>query len=151
MQMTIERRKAYTEILEIINFLGKSYYNKLPNTLVDYFKDNSEKNYEFKINPSNEMTNQIQNPITINLLGLLRYKYWCNSAEEKNTLFKTFKNNDEKKEKIMQEKYSYNNLFKTKKIQQEQPKTQNTSLVTYNDSIFYKFLKKFKQLFLKNK
>ena len=142
MQITMDRKKAYTEILEILRVLGENYSRKIPNNVKDYFESNAEKNYEFKISPNINISQQIQNPITINLLGLLRFKYWCNTDEEKQELLNTFiKNNNEKKLEI-EEKYDSNDIFKNreKKFNINVERTQNTSIMAYKQSLFSKIL-----------
>ena len=37
---------AYAEIIEILNNIEEKYKEKLPNKLIDFFKENSAKNYE---------------------------------------------------------------------------------------------------------
>ena len=49
-EISIQRRQAYTEILEILKILGSDYSDKIPNKLIEYFYKNSIKDYEFNIN-----------------------------------------------------------------------------------------------------
>ena len=147
-QMTLERKKAYTEIMEILRFLGNGYSQRVPNKVKEYFENNSEKNYDFKITSNTDIMKQIQNPITINLLGMLRYNYWCDTAEEKQQLLNVFKKNDEEKEKQLREKYNPDNLFKNR-VTKEDKIDNSVALVEYKESIFSKIKNWIKQLFIK--
>ena len=44
--------RAYTEILEIISHFPPEEYNKIPSEKIDFFKDNMDKEYVFKIDPN---------------------------------------------------------------------------------------------------
>lgn len=43
--------KAYTEVLEILNYLSKEEYSKIPEEKIRYFKENMDKDYIFTVNP----------------------------------------------------------------------------------------------------
>ena len=114
MEATIERQQAYAEILEILKILGNKYSKKIPNKVIEYFEKNSSQNYKLNISANSNIYLQIKNPITINLLGMLKYNYWCNNDEEKRILVNKFYQNDKEKEKQLMEKYNPDNLFKKK-------------------------------------
>lgn len=111
-KMIMQRRQAYTEILEIFKILGNTYTDKVPDKVIEYFEKNSSKDYKFNILSNVDISEQIKNPITINLIGMLKYNYWCADEEEKKQLLNKFMKNDEKKEKELREKYNLDTLFK---------------------------------------
>ena len=60
---------------------------------------------------------------------------------------KTLKQNEEKYQEELKEKYNPDNIFKNKTqktIQQEQPVQENVDLVEVKESFFAKFIKKLK-------
>lgn len=149
-QMTIERCQAYTEISEILKILGNRYSKKVPNKVKEYFENNSSKDYKFKINSNVNVFEQIKNPITINLLGMLKYNYWCNNEEEKKQLLNKFSNNDKEREKELREKYNPDNIFK--KYIQETSVEENiikdeVDILEYKESIFKRIINKIKSIF----
>ena len=97
-RISIQRQQAYTEILEILKILGDNYTNKVPSKLIKYFEKNSLKNYKFNITFDFDFSNQIKNPITINLIGMLNYNFWCNDKEKKILLSKFIENDKRKKD-----------------------------------------------------
>ena len=111
-QIIMQRRQAYTEILEILKILGNSYTYKIPSKLIEYFEKNSSKDYKFNIVSNVDISEQIKNPITINLIGMLKYNYWCDDEEEKKQLMNKFIKNDERKETELREKYNPDVIFK---------------------------------------
>ena len=150
--MTIQRHQAYTEILELLKILGNEYSKKVPTKVKEYFKENSSEDYKFMIKSNCNISEQIKNPITINLLGLLKYNYWCNNEEERKQLLNKFSNNDKEKEKALREKYSTDNIFK--KSPQEITEKENTIkyeevMVEYKESILKKLINKIKSIFNK--
>ena len=44
-------KKAYTEVIEIIKYFPNEEYAKIPLEKINYYKENMDKNYNFKINP----------------------------------------------------------------------------------------------------
>lgn len=63
--------KAYTEVLEIIKYFPEEEYSRIPKEKIDFYKKNMDKNYNFKINPEIDLSNQDisaeANAIIINL------------------------------------------------------------------------------------
>ena len=41
--------KAYTEVLEIISYFPQEAYNKIPSEKINFYKQNMDKNYIFRI------------------------------------------------------------------------------------------------------
>lgn len=85
--------KAYVEILEIINYLGDEYRKKLPFKLLNFFEENRDNTYKYKISEIK------QGPIflkeTLAILAILELKYWANE-EEKLNLKRALSENEEK-------------------------------------------------------
>lgn len=45
--VSLEYRNAYSEVLEILKYISKEDFEKLPNNLINFFKDNANKDYVF--------------------------------------------------------------------------------------------------------
>ena len=58
-------------ILEILKYFSEEEYSKIPKEKIDFYKKNMDKNYNFKINPEIDLSNQDisaeANAIIINL------------------------------------------------------------------------------------
>ena len=135
--------KAYSEVYSLINALGDSYINKIPNSIYNTIKIERDINY----NPKYESRKTILvNNISyegLSLISAINLQYWCNDQLEKNKLKEIYSNNT----KLENEKYNYDNLFK-KPIESEV--TQSVALVEYKEKFFSKIVKKIKT-FLKKK
>ena len=103
--------KAYTEILEIINYMGERYRSKTPPKLLKFFEENKDNNYIYKITEINESVTQKFSKETLGLLTLLEYKYWA-SDSEKELLKKSLIENERKYQEELRKKYNPDNLFK---------------------------------------
>lgn len=45
-------KRAYTEVLEVLNNLSEEEYKKIPKDKIEYYKENRDRNYKFKIDLS---------------------------------------------------------------------------------------------------
>ena len=114
-QKTNPYAKAYTEILEIINYMGDRYKKRTPQKLLDFFEENKDKSYIYKLNEINEDVTKKFSKETLGLLCLMEYKYWA-SDSEKELLRKSLIENEKKYQEEIRKKYNYDNLFKNKKV-----------------------------------
>ena len=51
-------KRAYTEVIEIIKYFPNEEYAKIPLEKINYYKENMDKDYNFKINPNIELEKQ---------------------------------------------------------------------------------------------
>ena len=150
--MTNTYAKAYTEVLEILNHFSKEEYSKIPQEKIDFYKNNMDKEYNYKIIPEIELSKQyISKEANAILISLFR-DYFANESQ-KRTLTNLLNQNQEKKEKEKHNRYNSDNIFKKNANQNkinekfEKPK----QLIEYKESIMKKFFKKIlKMLHIKN-
>ena len=107
--------KAYTEILEIINYMGDEYKNKAPTKLLNFFEDKKDKNYIYKISKMDENVIRDFSEKTKGLLTLLEYKYWTDD-NEKELLRQALIRNEKNYQEEIRKKYNPDNIFKNKKV-----------------------------------
>ena len=141
--------KAYVEILEIIKRIDKEYKDKIPQELLDDFEKNKDLNYEFKLENIKSKYPFLKETVVI--LIALEQKYWAN-AEEKEVLNKILKENEEKHQKEMLEKYNPNNIFANEKkenVKEEINNEEKTALGEVKENIFIKIKKILKKVFNK--
>lgn len=110
--MTKERREAYVEVLEVLNNMDAKYVKKVPTKLIEFFKDNASKEYEFYLEENIPFAEQKLKDITINVLAMLNLNYWCESEEHKKELLKKYYDNEMKYQEKIMEQYSTDKLFK---------------------------------------
>lgn len=105
---------AISETLYYLNGICQDDINKIPNSFMNFLKNNTSQNYKCKFDytkPLNELNLKTE---TKGLIAMICLNYWCETEKQKN-IFKEHLNNNEKiyLEKI-NKKYNINNLFDKK-------------------------------------
>lgn len=138
--------RAYSEVYEFINSLGNEYKNKLPKKVYLTIQDNRDKNYIPKYETNQSVDSNTFSKEALALISALNLQYWCEDVEEKERLKKVYTEN----QKLENEKYSYENLFKNNKMEkqiQEEQQSENVQMIEYKEeNIFIKFLNKIKTI-----
>ena len=147
-------RKAYTETLIILSWVGKEYKDKIPEKFIKFLEENKDKNYVPKINPISLLENQNILEETANVLALIKLNYWCESEEEKKELISLLKENDNKKQKELQEKFDVYKKFEEKQNKLTNEKynhidenTEEKSLIVKKENIIIRLFKKIQSWF----
>ncbi len=103
-------RRAYTEVLEIINHLSEEELKKIPKKKLDFYEKNKDQEYNFTINPSIDLEKQNISPNANAILVSLYRDYFATEKQKKvlkNLLYK----NQERLEREKYQKYNPNNIF----------------------------------------
>ena len=106
---TINVPSAYSEVYAFINILGNDYINKIPTKVYNAIKDNRDINYNQQFNKDQIIEKNDISQEALSLIAALNLQYWCTDLQEKNDLKKAYLDNTKKED----EKYSYENVFKT--------------------------------------
>ena len=83
---TINIKRSYTEILEVLKYIDERYVEKVPKGLINFFKENKAEDYEFVYNDKLELDKQNLDRNTLALLGILNLNYWCEDKQHKKDL-----------------------------------------------------------------
>lgn len=131
--------KAYKEVLEIIKYFPENEYNKIPKEKIEYFKNNMDKNYEFRIDPNIDLSKQkISNEANAIIVTL--FEDYFATEEQKAKIKEILKLNQKKEEQEKREKYNPDDIFKNaNKIENTQNNEQETALIEYKENFFTKF------------
>lgn len=148
--MTNTYAKAYTEVLEILGQFSIEEYSKIPKEKIDFYKNNMDKDYIYKINPEIDLSQQyISKEANAILISLFR-DYFATENQRK-TLSNLLNQNQVKLEEIKREKYNSNNLFKKNKDNVINEVKEEKSLVEIKEEKWFKkIFYFFKRLFRKN-
>ncbi len=137
----IQYAKAYTEVIEIISHLPREEYLKIPKNQIKFYTENMDKEYIYKIDPEIELAKQNISKETNAILITIFRDYFA-TDKQKDMLNSLLKQNQDKVEKIKQEKYNYDEIFKDRKIRNKEDeinKKEDTSLIKYKESFFIRF------------
>ena len=140
---------AYAEILEILKYIPKSEYDKIPKEKLNLFDIKKDKKYKFKYNPNKTLEeNNISKRAKAIIIILFR-DYWSKDTQRKKIVTK--QNNDRKiieEEKI--EKYNYEDIFKKNninkiEINKEHTNFSNKKMIVYKEYFITKIINKIKK------
>lgn len=141
---------AYSQVSCLIKELPSSYVERIPTKLIDLINNNSDEKYKIKIDKAKKLNEQGFSDKARDLVALLKYNYWS-TDEEKVKLKEIFDKNEKKKEELLEQKYSTDNLFKDKKTKIVTDQQANsTAVVEYKESIFTKLWNAIKGMFRKS-
>lgn len=132
--------KAYTEVLEILNYLNKKDYNKIPKYEIDLLERNCDKEYKFTIDKNKKLEEQKISKEANATLIVLFQKYFTNEQQKKR-LREILMQNYEKHEE--QKRLVYNTeIFKKEEVME-------TGVIEYKQSILSKLINKLKSFWNK--
>lgn len=152
--MNVDTQEMYSEVYSILNLLGNNYIAKLPKSLFKMIEEEKSSTYNPQYSEVKSLNEQNIKRESLAMIALFHLNYWCNSNEEKEQLKQLFKNNEEKHQAEIREKYNPDNLFKNRKQEnttESQPFINDVAIVKYKEKNFLqKIFDKIKYLFKKN-
>ena len=135
---------AYGEVLEILKYISKEEFNKIPHNMVEMFRENASNENKFVYNPNKTLQEQNVSEIARTIIAILFRDYWATETQREKILAK--QNYD--REKIKEEIYNTNNIFQKHDTNQKQNSmTNEVAMVEYKESIFNKIKNWFKRNF----
>ena len=141
----LEYANAYSEVNEILKSISKEDYEKIPNSKIELFETNHNKEYIFKYNPNKTLDEQNVSKTAKAIIAILFRDYWATEIQKEKIITK--QNYDRKQlEEKKKERYNYDNLFKNneKKINLDGTKQeQKLALIEINNIKWYKKVWKF--------
>ena len=133
--INIEYANAYSEVLEILKYISKEDYEKIPISKIQLFETNQNKEYIFEYNPNKTLEEQA-------IIGLLFRDYWATDEQKEKIIRKQnyARQIIEEQKKSM---YDVENIFKKKSLESEiEIKEKATEMVVYRENIFKKIFNK---------
>ena len=137
--------QAFSEVKCILDFLPIHYTEKLPKKLLNIINSLYDEKFKIKINPNIELKKQNFTEDTKNIIAVLKYNYWCKNDEEKENLARMFKENEDKYQEDLREKYNPDNIFKNRK--NKDTESNNLPVVIKKENLFIRALNFIKDFF----
>lgn len=141
----IEYKRAFKELLVILNYIPKTDYEKVPYDIIQTLKNNADYSYKFSLDTKKDINEQNISELTKAMIENFYRDYWITDAEREKVIQKE---NIERQdiENKKREKYNSNNIFKNKNIEQR-PIEGKTALIEYKDNnLLQKLFDKIKDL-----
>ena len=148
--VNLEYANAYSEVLEILKFIPKEDYKKIPQNKIELFNTNCNKEYEFVYNPEKTLDEQNVSKRAKAIIGLLFRDYWATEVQREKIIRKQ-KNDRLILEEQKKTLYDVDNIFKNRNISNEKEvKEEVKEMVVYKENFITKFLKRIKKLLKKD-
>ena len=143
--MNIKTKEIYSEVYQVLNLLGNEYIDKLPNRLFNLLKEKRNVNYNPQYTEDIPLNKQNIKKESIAIIALIHLNYWCEDEKEKYELKQILKNNENKYQQELRNKYNPEDIFK--KNNPENIVENQTSIIEYKEQLYKKFINKIKSLF----
>lgn len=149
--VSLEYANAYSEVLEILRYISKEDYDKIPKDKIELFTANANKDFNFTYDVSKTLDEQNVSKKAKTIIAILFRDYWATDVQREK--IKAKEQYDRKiEEERNREKYNPNNLFKknedTKNVEII---AENNQIIPYKESIFRKIFNKIRRSLIKLK
>lgn len=91
--MNYEMKYAYSEVYEILNWLGDEYKNRVPENIYKLIKSERRLDYRPKFDYTQPLNTQPMRQETKDLIAYLNYYYWCTDERKKADLLAKIEQN----------------------------------------------------------
>lgn len=108
--VSIEYKNAYREVLEILKYISKEEFNKIPKEVIRSFEENANNNYNFPYTPNKTLDEQSVSKTAKYIIAILFRDYWATQKQREKILEKE-KYDLIKLEKQKREKYNPDEIF----------------------------------------
>ena len=138
--------KAYKEVIEILNYVPQESVNKIPQTMLDTFKAKMDKEYNFIVDINKAFEEQELLEETKAIFANIFRDYWATPYQKERIEAK--EEYDRKQiEKLKQEKYNPNNIFKTREMQINDKNINNLPMEVKKEKFYQKIISWMKKIF----
>ena len=134
--INIEYANAYKEVVEILRYIPREDYNKIPKNKITLFEKNANENYNFKYNPNISLNEQNVSKRAKAIIAILFRDYWATSEQREKIIAK--QNYDRKKLEIEKvKKYNPNDIFKNNIVNNQNNANEEVSLIKVDNKKWY--------------
>lgn len=139
-------RKACKEVIEILSYISKEEYNKIPQEIIKVLENDKDDDYNFKYDPNKTLDEQNISKQAKTIIAIFYRDYWASEYQRKK-IKEYEKLLYEKIEKEKKDKYNSNEIFKIDNHIKENDRKNEIVLVDNNESLFKKILNRIKNFF----
>ena len=111
----IQYANAYTEVLDILKYISKEDYGKIPKSKIKVFEENSNKNYSFTYDKNKTLDEQNVSEIAKAIIAILFRDYWA-TKEQRYVIIKKQQEIKEQKQKELMAKFEQNKNISEKDL-----------------------------------
>lgn len=111
----IQYANAYTEVLDILKYISKEDYEKIPKSKIKVFEENCNKNYNFTYDENKTLDEQNVSEITKVIIAILFRDYWA-TKEQRYIIIKKQQEIRDQKQKELMAKFEQNKNISEKDL-----------------------------------
>ena len=155
--VSTEYSEAIVEVLDILQYSEDYIIERIPKKLIEFWERNKSTTYKPNLDHSKPINEMKLKDKTKSLITMIYLNYLCDETQKKNTQL-ILKNNEEKYQKVLREKYNPDNIFNRNQVIKEEKKIenytetkQNMQMIDYKESFFTKIKNIILKFFNKNK
>ena len=151
----IQYANAYTEVLDILKYISKEDYEKIPKSKIKVFEENSNKNYSFTYDENKTLDEQNVSEIAKAIIAILFRDYWA-TKEQRYVIIKKQQEIKEQKQKELMAKFEQNKNISEKDLKKVNVASDldidyellgtNVQLYKKEEGFFEKLVNKIKEL-----
>lgn len=152
----IQYANAYTEVLDILKYISKEDYEKIPKSKIKVFEENSNNNYNFTYDENKTLDEQNVSEITKVIIAILFRDYWA-TKEQRYIIIKKQQEIKDQKQKELMAKFEQNKNISEKDLKKVNVASdldididyaRGTNLETYKEeNIFKRIISKIREIF----
>ena len=139
------------EVIWYLKGIKQEDIEKIPEKTIRYLNENASKEYKCEFDYNKPLKDLKLLDETRGIIGLLCYKYWCVTEEQKKNYLKKLSENERKYQKELEQKYALNYVSGDDNNDAVENKQANKTMVEYEEPIIKRIINKIKGLFVKNK
>ncbi len=144
--ITKEYAMAYKEVIEILKYVPDEDVAKIPKEKLNFYRENMDKDYDYKIDETKEFEEQEMIEITKAVLANIFRDYWATPYQRERILAKE-KYDLEKLEEKKREKYNPDDIFKNRnKKETYEGQNNNLPIEIKKEKFFEKLINFFRKL-----
>ena len=152
----IQYANAYTEVLDILKYISKEDYEKIPKSKIKVFEENCNKNYNFTYDENKTLDEQNVSEITKVIIAILFRDHWA-TKEQRYIIMKKQQEIKDQKQKELMAKFEQNKNISEKDLKKVNVASdldididyaRGTNLETYKEeNIFKRIISKIREIF----
>ena len=144
--ITKEYAMAYREVIEILNHMPDESVAKIPQEELDFYRENMDTSYDYKIDEEKEFEEQIISDTTKATLAVIFRDYWATPYQRERIIAKE-KYDMDKMEEEKREKYNPDDIFKNKQTEEVQEEITNLPMEIKKENFFRRLISFISRLF----
>ena len=144
----IEYKRAFTEVLAILNLISDEYYNKIPKDIILTLEKMRDDSYNYQLEFNKKFNEQKVSEVSKAILSNFYRDYWATDIE-KNKIIEEEKTKRIQVENEKREKYNPDDIFKDKKdlTFENENSSRQTYMIKNKESFIKRIIKKIIEIF----